>query len=322
MPSGPGTPTLDQLQVLIQVVEAGSFTAAARRANRALSVISYTIGNLEAQLGVELFERATARKPRLTEAGRIVLAEARSVVGGVGHLRAKVAGMLQGLEGELHVVLDALLPPARITDALVAFSDRHPTVRLHLHVETLGAVASLVLDGTAVVGISGPFTARFAELHRIGVGAVRMVPVAGPRHPLALAGENLPGAAREHLQLVVYDRSPLTKDQDFSVSAHHTWRLADLGAKHMLLRAGFGWGMMPLAMVEADVAAGVLVHLDVPGLTPFDYPLDAICRIDAPPGPAATWLVEHFRRQASAPNEPAPVSAGPSGSGVSHRRDG
>ena len=43
-----GTPTLDQLHVLTAVVEAGSFSAAARRLNRAQSVISYTIANLEA----------------------------------------------------------------------------------------------------------------------------------------------------------------------------------------------------------------------------------------------------------------------------------
>ncbi len=123
MPSGPGTPTLDQLQVLIHVAEAGSFTAAERTMNRALSVVSYTVANLEAQLGVALFDRAASRKPQLTEAGRVVLAEARLVVGSVGNLRAKVAGMSQGLEGELHVALDCLLPPSRIIGALTALAN-------------------------------------------------------------------------------------------------------------------------------------------------------------------------------------------------------
>lgn len=299
MTSGPGTPTLDQLNVLVQVVETGSFTAAARKMNRALSVVSYTIGNLEAQLGVDLFDRTASRKPQLTEAGRVVLAEARSVVGGVGNLRAKVAGMLQGLEGELHVVLDSLLSSARVVDALTAFCDEYPTVRLHLHTETLGAVASLVLGKTAIIGISGPFTADFDELHRISVGSLRMVPVAGARHPLASAGGHPPGAAREHVQLVVYDRSPLTEGRDFSVRASRTWRLGDLCAKHMLLRAGIGWGVMPLAMVKDDLAKGVLLQFDIPDLAPFDYPIDAIYRTDTPPGPAATWLIERFRGQSS-----------------------
>ena len=299
MTTGPGTPTLDQLQVLIHVVEAGSFTAAAGRTNRALSVISYTIANLETQLGVDLFDRGASRRPQLTEAGRIVLAEARSIVGGVHDLRAKVAGMLQGLEGELHVVLDTLLPPARVVDALTAFSDRFPTVRLHLHCETLGAVAGMVLGRTAVLGISGPFTAAFDDLHRVGVGSLRMIAVAGPRHPLAAAGVHPPGASRDHVQLVVYDRSGLTEGRDFSVRANRSWRLADLAAKHMLLRNGIGWGMMPAAMVEDDIARGALVELDMPDLAPFDYPLDAIYRTDTPPGPAAGWLIDRFRGQAS-----------------------
>uniref|UniRef100_UPI00195497BF LysR family transcriptional regulator n=1 Tax=Stenotrophomonas maltophilia TaxID=40324 RepID=UPI00195497BF len=79
MTSSPGTPTLDQLHVFLTVVDVGSFAGAARKLNRATSVISYAIANLEAQLGVSLFDRETTRKPQLTLAGRAVLAEARSV---------------------------------------------------------------------------------------------------------------------------------------------------------------------------------------------------------------------------------------------------
>lgn len=298
MSSGPGTPTLDQLNVLVQVVEAGSFTAAAKRMNRALSVVSYTIGNLEAQLGVDLFDRTVSRKPKLTEAGRVVLAQARSVIGSVDDLRAKVAGMMSGLEGELHIALDSLLSSARIVEALTGFSETFPTVDLRLHVETLGAVANLVRSGTASIGISGPFSGDFAELHRTAVGSVRMIPVAAPRHPLA-GGRKQPGAARDHVQLVVYDRSPVTEGKDYSVIAGRTWRLGDLCAKHMLLRAGIGWGVMPRAMVEDDLAKGALVELQLPDLPAFDYPIDAICRADTPPGPAASWLIERFRNQGS-----------------------
>ena len=52
MSSDPGIPTIDQLRVFLTVVEEGSFAGAARRLGRATSVISYSIANLEAQLGV------------------------------------------------------------------------------------------------------------------------------------------------------------------------------------------------------------------------------------------------------------------------------
>ena len=59
--SSPGIPTFDQLRVFLAVVETGSFAAAGRKLNRAVSVISYGIGNLEAQLGLTLFEREGTR---------------------------------------------------------------------------------------------------------------------------------------------------------------------------------------------------------------------------------------------------------------------
>jgi DNA-binding transcriptional LysR family regulator len=66
MSSAPGTPTLDQLQVFLTVIDVGSFAGAARKLGRATSVVSYSIANLEAQLGVLLFDRESTRKPQLT----------------------------------------------------------------------------------------------------------------------------------------------------------------------------------------------------------------------------------------------------------------
>ena len=77
------------------------------------------------------------------------------------------------------------------------------------------------------------------------VGSVEWIPVAAPGHPLALAGRNAPGAGRHHIQLVLTDRSQLTKRQDFGVIATENWRLADLGSKHMLLKEGIGWAICP-----------------------------------------------------------------------------
>ncbi len=296
MISDPGTPTLDQLRVLVAVVETGSFAAAARKLNRATSVISYTIANLEAQLGLRLFDREGTRKPQLTQAGRMIVGEARLVASGIDSLRAKTKGLLQGLESELHLVLDTFLPQARVVDALTAFFQTFPTVSLHLSVETLGAVTQRVMDRRASIGVSGPLD-TMAGIDRIAIGAVRLVPVAAKNHPLALAGRTLPGAGRAHIQLVLTDRSPLTEGKDFAVMSSQTWRLADVSSKHMLLNAGIGWGYMPEPMVHDDLEAERLVILDMPDAPPGDYTMHAIHRSDTPPGPAAAWLIERLRNQ-------------------------
>lgn len=300
MISDPGTPTLDQLRVFLTVVEVGSFAGAARKLHRATSVISYSMANLELQLGVTLFDRQTTRKPQLTEAGRTVLAEARTIANGVHGLRAKVKGLLQGLEAEVHVVLDVMLPAERIVDALKAFQEEFPTVALHLHMEALGAVTERVINRNAVIGVSGPMNEGIDGLERIGAGNVELIPVAAPNHALALAEQNAPGAGREFTQLVLSDRSELTKGKEFAVLSNRTWRLADLGAKHMLLREGIGWGNMPMPMIQEDLDSGRLVQLNLPEYTSGKYPFNIIYRSDLPLGPAARWLIERFVKQGAA----------------------
>ena len=299
MTSDPGTPTLDQLRIFLTVVEVGSFVGAARKLGRATSVISYSIANLEAQLGIPLFDRESTRKPRLTEAGRTVLSEARTVANGINGLRAKVRGLLEGLEPEIRLVLDVMLPATRAVDALKGFRAEFPTVSLRLYVEALGAVTQMVLNRAATIGIGGPIYAHVADIERIGVGSVELIPVAAPHHPLANPDRNAPGAARDHIQLVLTDRSPLTQGQDHAVVGTQTWRLADLGSKHMLLREGIGWGNMPEPMVREDLELGRLVRLDIPEYKDGSYRLQAIYRTDTPPGPAGSWLIARFEAQAT-----------------------
>jgi DNA-binding transcriptional LysR family regulator len=291
---GPGVPSLDQLTVFLTVVETGSFAAAGRRLGRATSAVSYAIANLEQQLGVQLFDRDQARRPALTEAGGAVLSEARSVSVGVDNLRAKVKGLLDGLEAQISLVVDVMLPTA---EAMRAFEATFPTVTLRLYVEALGAVIQLVHSGIADIGISG-VDATLPGIERIKVGGVELIPVAAPSHPLA-AGPAAPGAARNFVQLVLTDRSTLTEGRDFSVIGVRTWRLADLGSKHALLLAGIGWGNMPEPMVHDDLAAGRLKRLDLAEWLGGFYALHAIHRTDTPPGPAAAWLIRHFCQQAA-----------------------
>lgn len=294
MSANPGTPTFDQLRIFLAVVDTGSFAAAGRKLNRAVSVISYGITNLEGQLGLSLFDRETTRKPQLTEAGRALLTEARSISDGIDGLRAKVKGLLDGLEAEVDLAVDVMLPSALLANILRDFAQAFPTVQLRLHVEALGAIASMVLDRAAIVGVSGPLAIGVGGLESIAAGSVTLVPVAAPDHPLGRMTRIAPGAGREFLQLVLTDRSSFTEGQDFAVLSPKTWRLADLGAKHALLREGIGWGNMPLTMIADDLASGALIRLDMPENPGGTYRFSGIWRRDAPPGPAGQWLLDQF----------------------------
>src|SRR5260370_33720397 len=108
MSTDPGTTTRDQLRGFLTVEDVGSFAGAARKLGRATSVISYSIGNLEAQLGVLLFDRKSTRKPQLTEAGRGVLSEARTITNSINGLRAKARSLRHGIGAEINLILDAM----------------------------------------------------------------------------------------------------------------------------------------------------------------------------------------------------------------------
>jgi DNA-binding transcriptional LysR family regulator len=284
-----GLPTLEQLRVLKTVADTGSFSEAARRLNKAQSVVSYAIGNLEEQLGLSLFDRR-ARGPVLTDAGRAILGDARRVSTMIDELRARAGGLQSGIEASLGLAVDVMFPTQRLVEVLEAFAHAYPTVDLNLQIEALGGVAERVMNGTSTLGLSGWAAMELEQdaFVRRQIGTVELIPVAAPWHPLARypIGE----AASEHVQLVLTDRSTLTEGRDFGVLAARQWRLSDLGAKHALLKAGLGWGHMPELMVRNDLEAGALVRLNLPETHGVAYDIFLIHRADRPLGPAGNWL--------------------------------
>ncbi|GBQ71029.1 LysR family transcriptional regulator [Ameyamaea chiangmaiensis NBRC 103196] len=290
--------SLDQLRCFVTAVEEGSFSAAARKLRRSQSVVSEMVGALEAQIGVVLFDRS-GRYPRLTAQGTVLLTDARAIVGSVETLKARARGMASGLEAELSVVVDVFFPFEIMTAAAREFRARFPQVGLRLYSEALGAAYQPIFDGRAGLGIVGSLPSMPPGLTEERLGAVRLVMVAAHDHPLAAWDGLIPRAAlAHHTQLVLTDRSDLSKGRDLGVMSSSTWRLADLFAKHAFLLDGLGWGGMPLHLVNGDIAAGRLVRLaieDVPadGLL---LPMSAVYPVSRPPGPAGRWLIERLRR--------------------------
>jgi DNA-binding transcriptional LysR family regulator len=291
----PKAPTLDQIAVFLAIVETGSFAGAARKLGRANSVISYAIANLESQLGVILFARSGTARPGLTDAGRAIVADSRGLAIALDGLLAKARGLTSGLEAEVSLVVDVMWPAKKLVKALDEFRKQHPTVALRLRVEALGAVTQAVMNGAAAFGISGPLPMESDLLTRGPAGSVKLLTVAAPDHPLTQMSVPVSAAlARDHVQLVLTDRSSLTDGRDFGVLSVKTWRLADLGAKHALLLAGMGWGNMPKPMVNDDLKRGRLVELQIEAPGDLVYRFHTVYRRDTPPGPAASWLMERL----------------------------
>src|SRR6202051_3512515 len=146
--------SLDQLRAFIAAVDEGSFSAGARRLHRAQSAISELVSNLEAQISVVLFDRSE-RFPKLTPAGVLLVADARSVLANVDLLKARASGISAGLESELSAVVDVLFPIEGLAEMAKEFKDRFPRTPLRLYVEALGGAYKPVLDGRCSMGVVG-----------------------------------------------------------------------------------------------------------------------------------------------------------------------
>lgn len=291
-------PTLDQLQVFLTVAETGSFSAASRALNRAQSVISYTIANLEAQLEVNLFERNGVRQPKLTDAGKAMIEDARRIVSDLQVMRARAKGLRQGLEAEVSVAISTMVPNRAVVEVLREFRDEYPSVSLRLNVGELGMVTDMVANGQATIGLGGAAIKPQDDIFSEKVGHSFMLPVAAPNHPLVLLGRPLTLAdVRDEVQLVVTDASGLTGSRQFNVLSYKIWRVSDIATKHNLILGGLGWGGLPASVLQDDLATGRLVHLQLEAYEQGEYPLYAMRKVSTPLGPASSWMVEAFRQR-------------------------
>lgn len=294
--------TLDQMRTFVAVAESGSFRAAAVRLARVQSAVSHAIGNLEAQLGLPLFDRS-GHRPVLTREGRTLLADARAVLLKVDAMRARARGLGEGVELGLSVVADTLFPLASLGAALREMRAAYPSVAVHLSLAPLGGPLAALRAGRCNLGITVGEDFRDPHIELEALATIPFLPVVAADHPLAARSrdqEPLSAAdLADHLQIVLEDPTPLSGERDFGVLSPGTWRVGSQDAKHGLIRAGLGWGRMPLWAIEHDLAEGRLVRLPTPALgRQGEARAEAYLahRIDQPLGPAGRALREALFR--------------------------
>jgi DNA-binding transcriptional LysR family regulator len=307
--------SLDQLRTFIAAADEGSFSAAGRRLRRAQSVVSQTLANLEGQLGVKLFDRS-GHLPVLTDQGRALLADARAVAGDVDLLKARAKSLAGGLEPELSLAVDVMFPEANLTNAVAAFQQAFPATLLRFDMES-SAVIEPVLDGRCAIGIVGSWALAPPQLTHEPVLTIGAHTVVAAGHPLATHRGKIPlTVLAKHIRITHIDVSDISEGYGTLHKIPRVWRLSHLGAKLAFLRAGFGFGGMPLHAIEADLASGALVEI-----TTDDAPsggrlieMWAVYRTDSPPGPAGRWFIERLKKSSPAQQipprlQPSPVAA-------------
>ncbi|MET0310404.1 MAG: LysR family transcriptional regulator [Sphingomonas sp.] len=122
---------LSGVRVMVAVVEAGSFTAAARTLNLTDSAVSRAIARLESRVGARLFDRTT-RFLRLTDEGARFHASVAPMLAGISEAAEVLAGTTRAVTGRLRVDVDAHFARAVLAPHLPEFLDLHPELQLEL----------------------------------------------------------------------------------------------------------------------------------------------------------------------------------------------
>ncbi|MDB4943232.1 MAG: Chromosome initiation inhibitor [Labilithrix sp.] len=293
-----GTLSLDQLRILVTIVDAGSFSAAARALGRAQSAISQAVATLEELQGVVLFDRDGYR-PRLTDVGRVLADQARLVLESAARFEAVATNSRSGVEPELAIAIDPLVPTAPLIDSLRALRDEFPELPLRFSTEGLGGAVRRLRDGSAAVALCVLLPTLPADVIAYPLLRVRLKAVVAPDHPLALLGRAARRSDLErHVQLVLSDTGT-SPGESYGVVSGRLWRFIDLGRRLDFLLAGFGWCRMPEHLVVGPIAAGELVALKI---VDDPAPREALTiyaahRRDHVLGPAGRWLLDSLQQR-------------------------
>lgn len=257
-----GTVTLDQLRVLITIAETGSFSAAGRRLGRVQSAISQTVATLEDAQGVILFDRSGFR-PVLTDVGRVLVAQAQSVLASAARFEAVAAGTRTGIEPELAVAIDPLVPTDAFIDSLHALRVAFPYLPVSFSTEGLGGAERRLRKGGAALALCTLLPSAPDDIAALPLLGIDLVPVVSPVHPLAELGRPVTAAdLEEHVQLVLSD--PAAPDgPNYGIIGNKAWRFVDLARRLDFLLAGLGWCRMPEHVVASYLADGRLMVLEI-----------------------------------------------------------
>jgi DNA-binding transcriptional LysR family regulator len=290
--------TLDQLQMLIAVADAGNFSAAARKVNRVQSAVSQSMQALEEALELELFDRSS-KVPVLTDAGKAIVQDARRILSSTDALRARARNMASVAEPEISLSIEQVFPSTVLIDSLRAFRERFPLVSVNLFAEGLGAPEQSLFDGTVRLAIYSTARDGMPGFQMEFLGDIPISLVASSTHPLAhIDGPISQSLLEEHVQLTMIDR---TKRYRGIVMGTRTWAFIDQFSRLDFVRNGFGWCAMPTHLAQRYLDSGELVELQLAAHNgePLRFPLHAVHKVEQPPGPAAAWLLVELRRRFS-----------------------
>jgi DNA-binding transcriptional LysR family regulator len=263
------------MEIFARVVEARSFSAAARRLNVSTSVVSKCVTRMEQSLGVRLLNRTT-RSISLTEIGTAFYARCAHIVAAAEEAEAMTAGMQSAPRGTLKVNVPVSFGVLHVVPALDDLLRTYAELNVDM---TLGdREVHLAEEGYDI----GVLIARepHASLVARKLAPIRQRLCASPGY---LQRHGVPASLRDlpHHNCIVYSRLGPERTWHFdgpdgyaSVEVNGTLRLDNENAVRQAALAGLGIALLPTYIIGADLQQNTL-HAVLPDCNPPETALFA-----------------------------------------------
>lgn len=174
---------LPDLSLFRHVVEAGSITQGAARANLALAAASTRIRNMEDAIGAPLLIRGR-QGVSLTQAGRTLLQHARTILAQAERLREDLGAYSGGFFSQVRILSNTNALTEFLPDVLSPFLAAHPHVSVDLEERLSDEIVGLIGEGVGDIGIVAG-TVDTSRLVTFPFRTDRFVLVVSRDHPLA-----------------------------------------------------------------------------------------------------------------------------------------
>jgi DNA-binding transcriptional LysR family regulator len=285
---------LDKMATFVRVLEAGSFSAAAKQLRISPAAVSRQIATLEGELGVTLLQRST-RRMSVTSDGERYYERCLRILRDVDE--AQAIGRGGALEGFLSVSAPVTFGLACVVPHLHALMTQHLRLRLDLRLED--RPIDLVVDGVDVairVGLPAPDSTGLVAQPLL---SFRRALVAAPAYLKRRGEPKTPEALARHDALSFSagfaDSWTLASgEREARVRVNAVFRSNALFALRDLAVAGAGVTMLPKWFVAGEVRRRALRFV-LPAWQGEPVPVNAIYRVEQRGAPRVRALIEHLR---------------------------
>ena len=260
----------ENLAMFVDVAQAGSFSAVARRKGLVASSVARQIDALEQDLGVVLFTRST-RALMMTDAGSLLFERAVRILHDLRSVRGEVVAAERTVEGLLRVSCVPAFGRRHVVPHLGTLAEKHPGLRVEL--ELTERTVDAVVERFDLVIRLGPQPDSSMVGQRIGYQ--RYIIGASPAY---LRRHGHPTRFDELAQHRLIDRQHSTSMRGWrEVTGPGAWlpeqfafECDDCDARRMAAAQGLGIALMPNWAIGEDLAAGRLVALELAGAPPLE----------------------------------------------------